>query len=132
MKLLIVYLMLIVGFLKAGENPVIKPINDSLATIEASWVKSEVGMWMASYNVWYKVDVKTVTLKCSYNKRKWKTAVDAVWHDNHGTWYCISQNKMMSSENGKKWIEVANRTWQDVNGIWFRFDSHFNLYEVVQ
>jgi hypothetical protein len=132
MKTIIVCLMLIAGTLLAGEKPVIKLFDDTPIPSEAFWVKSEVGMWKASYNVWYKVDKKNSSIKYSYNKRKWKDAIDAVWHDNHGMWYCISQNKMMSSENGKKWIEVSNRSWQDVSGIWFRFDKDFNLYEVVQ
>jgi hypothetical protein len=130
MKIIICFILL-TGSLKAGETPVTKPMATELPT-NAFWVKSNTGMWMASYNVWYKVDRKTGALKSSYNKKRWTTASDAVWHDSHGMWYCISQNKMMSSENGKKWIEVTNRSWQDVSGIWFRFDNKFNLYEIAQ
>ncbi|MES2761375.1 MAG: hypothetical protein V4677_04170 [Bacteroidota bacterium] len=130
MKTLFICFMLLVGALKAGELPG-KP-NSTELPANALWVKSDVGMWMASYNVWYKVDKKTATLKSSYNKKRWKPAIDAVWHDIHGKWYCIAENKVMMSESGKKWEEVVNRSWQDINGTWFRLDNNFNLYEVVK
>ncbi len=120
--------MLLVGVLKAGDLPV-KP-NATELPANALWIKSDAGMWMASYNVWYKIDKKTTALKCSYNKRKWTTAADAVWHDIRGKWYCIADGKMLSSENGKKWTEVINRSWQDLNGTWYRLDENFNLYEI--
>lgn len=98
---------------------------------ETSWMKSEVGIWMGNYNAWYKIDKKTSVLKVSYNKKKWKeTNGDAVWHDNHGRWLFITQNKLMYSENGKNWFEIPNRTWQDINGTWYRFDSNWDLWEV--
>ncbi|MBL7935136.1 MAG: hypothetical protein JNM51_04925, partial [Bacteroidia bacterium] len=59
-----------------------------------------------------------------------ETNGDAVWHDNHGRWLFITQNKLMYSENGKNWFEIPNRTWQDINGTWYRFDSNWDLWEV--
>ncbi len=98
---------------------------------ESAWVKSEVATWMGSYNTWYKIDKKTLILKVSYNKKKWKnTKGDAVWQDNHGKWLFISGNKLMTSDNGKHWTEITNKTWQDMNGTWYRFDSEWNLWEV--
>lgn len=132
MKTIIVCLLFITGLLKAGEIPAVKKTNYESIPTESFWVKSDVGMWLASYNVWYKIDKKNFNIKLSYNKKRWKSSSDAVWHDNHGRWYCISENKMMYSDNGKNWNIAVNRTWQDMNGTWFRFDTNFNLYQVVQ
>ena len=132
MKSIIVCLLFTAGLLTAGELPTSKKINNESIPAESFWVKSEIGMWMASYNVWYKIDKKSSTVKLSYNKKKWQISSDAVWHDNHGRWFCIAENKIMYSDNGKNWKEVVNRTWQDLNGNWFRFDSNFDLYEVIQ
>lgn len=98
---------------------------------ESAWMKSEVATWMGNYNTWYKIDKKTLALKVSYNKKKWKnTDGMAVWQDNHGKWLFISNNKLMSSDGGKIWTEITNRTWQDLNGTWYRFDSSWDLWEV--
>jgi hypothetical protein len=131
MKTLIICFILLTGSLTAGDIPLSKPSFTELPA-NALWTKSGSGIWMASYNVWYKVDKKTASLKCSYNKRKWKPATDAVWHDTRGKWYCLTEGKMMASDNGKKWAEVSNRTWQDINGTWLRLDESLNLYEVVK
>jgi predicted patatin/cPLA2 family phospholipase len=98
---------------------------------ESSWIKSEVARWMGNYNTWYKIDKKTLALRVSYNKKKWKSAErDIVWLDNKGRWLFITDNKLMCSENGKNWSEITNRSWQDMNGTWYRFDSNWDLWEV--
>lgn len=98
---------------------------------ESAWVRSQLGLWLGSHNVWYKMDKKTNSIQISYNKKKWTSAEgDAVWNDNKGRWLLISNNKLMCSETGKYWFEITNRTWQDVNGVWYRFDNEWNLWEV--
>lgn len=130
MKTIFICLFLIAGFIKANDLPTLKKDNLDPIPAESSWIKSEVGMWMGNYNVWYKIDKKTSTVKLSYNKRKWVSASDAAWHDNHGRWLFIFENKLMCSDNGKKWIEIPNRTWQDMHGTWYRFDTNWDLWEV--
>ena len=131
MKTIIICFFLGLSALRANDLPGTKKV-EPVVPAESFWVKSEIGMWKASYNVWYKIDKKSSNIKLSYNKKRWKSSLDAAWHDNFGVWYCISNNTMMSSVNGKNWKVVTNRTWQDVSGTWFRFDNQFNLYEVVQ
>jgi len=98
---------------------------------ESSWMKSEVGVWMGNYNVWYKIDKKDNSIKLSYNKKKWtESSSEAAWQDKYGRWVCIYGNKLMSSENGKNWSEMANRAWQDINGTWYRLDTNWDLWEV--
>lgn len=98
---------------------------------ESSWVKSEVGVWMGNYNVWYKIDKKDNSVKLSYNKKKWTdSSNEAVWHDKYGRWMYIYGNKLMLSDNGTNWKEAPNRTWQDMTGTWYRFDSNWTLWEV--
>ncbi len=98
---------------------------------ESAWIRSEVGMWMGDYNVWYKVDKKNNSIKLSYNKKKWSLSnTDAAWNDKYGRWLCIYNNKLMFSENGKNWEEVKNRMWQDINGTWYRLDNNWDLWEV--
>lgn len=133
MKTIFICLFLIVGSLKANDLPTLKKSNLEQIPAESSWIKSDVGMWMGNYNLWYKIDKKTNAIKLSHNKKKWiETKGDAAWHDNHGKWLFIFENKLMYSDDGKKWYEIQNRTWQDINGAWFRFDSNWNLWEVKQ
>ena len=50
---------------------------------ESAWVRSQLGLWLGSHNVWYKIDKKTNSIQISYNKKKWTSAEgDAVWNDN--------------------------------------------------
>ncbi len=129
-KTLILILFAIVQVSFAG-NPDGKDKNLEPIPAESSWMKSEVGIWMGNYNVWYKIDNKDNTLKLSYNKKKWtNSSTEAVWHDKYGRWMCIYSNKLMYSENGTNWKDVSNRAWQDLNGTWYRFDSNWDLWEV--
>lgn len=131
MKTIFICLFLIAGFLKASALPTLKKNKLEPIPAESSWIKSEVGVWLGNYNLWYKIDKKSNTIKLSHNKKKWiETKGDAVWHDNHGKWLFIFENKLMYSDNGKKWNEIQNRTWQDINGTWYRFDSNWDLWEV--
>ncbi|MES2567719.1 MAG: hypothetical protein V4565_12680 [Bacteroidota bacterium] len=98
---------------------------------ESAWIKSEVGIWIGNYNVWYKFDKKDNRIKLSYNKKKWTySSSEAVWHDRSDRWICRYNDKLMCSENGTIWKEVTNRTWQDIHGTWYRFDSSWDLWEV--
>ncbi len=98
---------------------------------ESAWVKSQVGIWLGNYNVWYKIDKKSGAIKISYNKKKWKeTSGIATWQDYKGRWLYIFEHQLMCSENGTQWKEIPNKTWQDIHGTWYRFDSQWDLWEV--
>jgi hypothetical protein len=120
------------GYLSAFESVKYPSFNYEPIPDEASWVKSEAGIWLGSFKVWYKIDKKNYMVKLSHNKRKWVSAINAAWQDNHGNWLFIFENKLMYSDNGKNWNEIPTRTWQDMNGTWYKLDSNWDLWEVKQ
>lgn len=104
---------------------------------ESFWVKSESGMWLGNYDVWYKIDhsvaAKLVNaIKLSRNKRKWKSSANVVWQDKQGRWITIANNRILWTEDSKHWIEVPSRAWQGIDGKWYRFDSNWELWEVKE
>lgn len=102
--------------------------NDKTMPSESAWVKSETGVWLGNYHIWYKMDKKNSVVKFSRNGKKWKEATDVAWQDNHGRWLYIYQDKLVYSTDAKHWEELKDRTWQDVDGNWYRFDGNWELW----
>jgi len=104
---------------------------------ESFWVKSESGMWLGNYDVWYRIDNAESArllnaIKLSKNKRKWKSSTNVVWQDKQGRWLNISNNRLLWTEDGKHWVDVPNNSWQGIDGKWYRFDSAWELWEVKE
>ncbi len=104
---------------------------------ESFWMKSESGMWLGNYDVWYKIDNSGSArllnaIKLSKNKRKWKSSTNVVWQDKQGHWLNISNNRLLWTEDSKHWTEVPNKAWQGIDGKWYRFDADWELWEVKE
>lgn len=103
---------------------------------EATWVKSETGVWFGDYNLWYKIDKSsteariTNSIKISHNKKKWQSADNVSWHDKQGRWYYIDNNRLLYTNDNKHWLEVPNKTWQGPDDKWYKLDANWDLWEV--
>lgn len=93
-----------------------------------SWTRSEKGIWLGGYNLWYKFDSRNKIIKFSRTRKKWDTSPNAAWQDNKGSWFYIYQGRLISNSNGT-WEEVGDKAWQDLNGHWFRFNQNWELEE---
>jgi hypothetical protein len=94
---------------------------------KVNWAKSTTGVWVGKDNMDYKYNTTTKVLSVSKDHTTWATSPDGMWQGFNGTWYRITEGKLMTSPTGKIWTTSADGVFQGGDSKWYKFDSNLVL-----
>lgn len=107
--------------------------TSAVATI-SEWAKSKDGTWEGKLDdkrVWYKLNMKDLSIWCSADGTKWDIVKDGMWQDKDGRWLKINKKMLKwSADNGKTYVDVPEWKWEGTNGTFYKLDKTWGLWSM--